>query len=75
MNKALVTSLYFHNHLISLVMLDRQRKPLMRTDVKRREIWEWRDHTRKEGVRDLVMELCCALHNFRVRLNPWQPMV
>src|SRR5215831_2640499 len=29
----------------------------------------------KEGVRDLVMELCCALHNFRVRLMPWQPMV
>jgi DDE superfamily endonuclease len=27
------------------------------------------------GVRDLVMELCCALHNFRVRLTPWQPMV
>ena len=29
----------------------------------------------KEGVRDLVMELCCALHNFRVRLTSWQPMV
>jgi DDE superfamily endonuclease len=29
----------------------------------------------KEGVRDLVMELCCGLHNFRVRLTPWQPMV
>jgi len=29
----------------------------------------------KEGVRDLVMELCCALLNFRVRLTPWQPMV
>src|SRR5262249_49484033 len=29
----------------------------------------------KEGVRDLVMERCCALHNFRVRVNPWQPMV
>ena len=29
----------------------------------------------KEGVRDLVMELCCALHNFRERLTPWQPMV
>src|ERR1700758_4976522 len=29
----------------------------------------------KAGVRDLVMELCCALHNFRVRLHPWQPMV
>ena len=29
----------------------------------------------KEGVRDLGMELCCALHHFRVRLIPWQPMV
>ena len=29
----------------------------------------------KEGVRDVVMELCYALHNFRVRLTPWQPMV
>jgi hypothetical protein len=29
----------------------------------------------KQGVRDVVMELCCALHNFRVRLTPWQPMV
>ena len=29
----------------------------------------------KDGVRDLVMEVCCALHNFRVRLTPWQPMI
>jgi hypothetical protein len=29
----------------------------------------------KQGVRDLVMEVCCALHNFRVRLIPRQPMV
>jgi hypothetical protein len=29
----------------------------------------------KEGVRDLVRALCCALHNFRVRLTPWQQMV
>ena len=29
----------------------------------------------KAGVRDLVMELCCALHNFRVRLTPWQSMI
>jgi hypothetical protein len=28
----------------------------------------------KDGVRDLVMELCCALHNFRARLTPWQKM-
>jgi len=30
---------------------------------------------RKAGVRDTIMEICCALHNFRVRLSPWQPMV
>jgi hypothetical protein len=30
---------------------------------------------RKAGVRDLIMEVCCARHNFRVRLTPWQPMV
>ena len=28
----------------------------------------------KAGLRDLVMELCCALHNFRLRLSPWLPM-
>jgi hypothetical protein len=36
-----VTSLYCHNHLVSLVMLDHQKNLLMRTDVKRREIWEY----------------------------------
>jgi hypothetical protein len=25
----------------------------------------------KEGVRNVVMDTCCALHNFRVRLTPW----
>jgi DDE superfamily endonuclease len=25
---------------------------------------------RKAGIRDLLMEVCCALHNFRVRLTP-----
>jgi DDE superfamily endonuclease len=29
----------------------------------------------KEDVRDMVAEICCALHNFRVRITPWQPMV
>ena len=32
-----------------------------------------RIHLWKEGVRDLVMARCCARHNFRVRLSPWQP--
>ena len=30
---------------------------------------------RKPGVRDLVMEVCCALHNFRVSLTPWRPLI
>ena len=29
----------------------------------------------KQGIRDQVMEICCALHNFRVRLGPWQLMI
>jgi hypothetical protein len=45
MSREVVAILYCHNHLISLVILDFQRKPLMHTDVTRREIWEWRDHT------------------------------
>lgn len=28
----------------------------------------------KKGVRDLVMEICCSLHNFRIRLTPWKAM-
>ena len=45
------------------------------SSVKRCRIVKDRSRLWKEGVRDLVMELCCALHNFRVRLIPWQPMV
>jgi hypothetical protein len=29
----------------------------------------------REGARDMVAEICCALHNFRVRLTPWKPMI
>ena len=45
------------------------------SSVKRCRIVKDRNRLWKEGVRDLVMELCCALHHFRVRLSPWQPMV
>ena len=45
------------------------------SSVKRCRIVKDRIRLRKEGVRDLVMELCCALHNVRVRLTPWQPMI
>jgi hypothetical protein len=27
----------------------------------------------KDTARDLVMAICCGLHNFRLRLNPWPP--
>jgi len=25
----------------------------------------------KDGVRDVVMETCCGLHNFRLQFRPW----
>jgi hypothetical protein len=45
------------------------------SSVKHCRIVKDRSRLWKAGIRDLVMELCCALHNFRVRLTPWQPMV
>src|SRR5512132_3222987 len=45
------------------------------SSVKRCRIAKDRIRLWKQGVRDLVMALCCALHTFRVRLTPWQPMV
>jgi hypothetical protein len=43
--------------------------------VKRCRIVHETNRLRKAGVRDRVMEVCSALHNFRVRLTPWQPLV
>jgi hypothetical protein len=45
-----------------------------------RRVTRWRivqDRLRlwKNGVRDLVMALGCAWHNFRVRRTPWQLMI
>jgi hypothetical protein len=45
------------------------------SSVKRCHIVHDTNHLWKAGFRDLVMEVCCALHNFRVRLTPWQPLV
>jgi hypothetical protein len=45
------------------------------SSVKRCRIVHDTNRFRKAGVRDLVMDICGALHNFRVRLTPWQPMV
>src|SRR5438128_3976069 len=53
----------------------RRRIEHVHSSVKRCRVVKDRIRLWKDGVRDLVMELCCALHNFRVRLTPWQPMV
>jgi hypothetical protein len=45
------------------------------SSVKRCRIVKDRLRLWKKGVRDQVMEICGALHNFRVRLSPWQPMI
>jgi hypothetical protein len=45
------------------------------SSVKRCRIVHDTCRLRKAGVRDLIMEVGCALHNFRVHLSPWQPMV
>jgi hypothetical protein len=45
------------------------------SSVKRCRIVKDRMRRWKAGVRDRVMELCGAWHNFRVRLTPWQPMI
>jgi hypothetical protein len=45
------------------------------SSVKRCRIVHDTNRLRKAGVRDLIMEVCCGLHNFRVRLTPWQPMI
>jgi hypothetical protein len=39
--------------------------------VKRCRIVHDTCRLRKAGIRDLIMEVCCGLHNFRVRLTPW----
>jgi hypothetical protein len=53
----------------------RVRSEHVNSSVKRCRIVHDTCRLRKAGVRDLLMEICCALHNFRVRLTPWQPMV
>ena len=45
------------------------------SSVKRCRIVKDRLRLWKQGIHDRVMEICCALHNFRVRLSPWPPMV
>ena len=52
-----------------------RHRGMTQSSVKRCRIVKDRIRLWKAGIRDRVMELCCALHNFRVRLTPWQPMI
>jgi hypothetical protein len=45
------------------------------SSVKRCRMVKDRIRLWKEGIRDVVMEICCALHNFRVYLTPWLPVI
>ena len=68
--------LSLEQHLANQVLNQRRlRIEHVNSSVKRCRIVKDRIRLWKQGVRDLVMERCCALHNFRVRLHPWQPMV
>jgi hypothetical protein len=53
----------------------RLRIEQVNSSLKRCRIVKNRLRLWKQGIRDLVMEIRCALHNFQVRLTPWQPMV
>jgi hypothetical protein len=68
--------LTLEQHLANQVLNQRRlRIEHVHSSVKRCRMVKDRIRLWKAGVRDLVMELCCALHNFRVRLNPWQPLI
>src|SRR5262245_19934240 len=63
-------------HLANQALHQRRlRLEHVNSSVKRCRIVKDRLRLWKAGVRDVVMEIGCALHNFRVRLSPWQPMV
>jgi hypothetical protein len=42
--------------------------------VKRVRLVKERIRLHKGGIRDLVMEVACGLHNLRLRFRPWKPM-
>ena len=68
--------LTWEQHVANQALTQRRlRIEHVNSSVKRCRIVKDRIRLWKEGVRDVVMEICCALHNFRVRLTPWQPMV
>ena len=52
----------------------RVRSEHVNSSVKRCRIVKDTIRLFREGARAMVAEVCCALHNFRVRITPWKPM-
>ena len=76
MKKPRGQELSLEEHLANEALHQRRlRIERVNSSVKRCRIVKDRMRLWKDGVRTLVMESCCALHNFRVRLSPWQLMV
>ena len=58
------------------IACQRVRIEHVNSSVKRCRVLKETIRMWKEGLRDMVMEIGCALHNFRVRVTPsWTPMV
>ena len=68
-------ALTWEQHVANQALHCRRRIEHVHRSVTRCRLVKDRIRLWKEGVRGLVMAICCALHNFRVRLTPWQPMV
>jgi hypothetical protein len=47
----------------------------MHSSVKRCRSIKDRNRLGKVGVRDLVRDICCALHKAGFCLHPWQPTI
>ena len=60
------------NHLLSTVRI---RIEHVNSSVKRCRIVKDICRLRVVGAQDAVMEIACSLHNFRISLHPWQPLI
>ena len=60
------------NRLLSTVRI---RIEHVNSSVKRCRIVKEICRLRMPGAKDAVMEIACSLHNFRIALYPWQPLI
>jgi hypothetical protein len=69
-------ALTLQHHLATQALPQRRlRIEHVHRSVKRCHLVKARIRLWKDGIRALVRALCWALHHFRVRRTPWQPMI